>query len=1061
MGQGVSFQSDGEEGSSTLLNNDSPRLNNCGQLRFPGAFPEQEEPQGDPETLSEEYTTTTDMGEQRSRRSSLKSEAEGITSNQEEVSPILDKGKQRATSVQDDDARTRVSGCSTSSLVDQFGGLEVRQERSISAANDTQLDGNMTKAARAKAIHDILTRAPLVNNAGVQIASGSKITGAGPVIAGGNVITGGTVSLNIYNTPKDAVNGKCFQHANFHLIQQHNYEKWTNGTLAWFTDSEDYLDWKAGKHRVLWGTGIPGAGKTILAARTIHDLQQLQRTSHQKICVVFAYCRYSAQLSVKDILESLVKQFLKTDPSLADLVKPLYSLHEEKETRPTQEELLELLRQFEERFDVVFYVIDGLDEALVDTQFDLIKAIKALRGRFALTSRPLKRLEAALPSTRFYPVTASHFDIGLLILRVVDRNPGFQRLLKEHSFKGELVRQISEKSKGMFLVAALQIEMVQHCLSILELQQALDSLPADLHDIYSQALKRINEQPKLHADLAKHVLLWLVFAREAFTFPDLQYALSLTLPDRPGGVDKEALVSICCGLVTVEAETDLVRLVHFTAQDALAPILKEYIPDPQGVLFAVAAQRLIDCGIVDNSASMKYNDDLDSALKGHPLLKYCYDHWAYHAREGMANPALHDNVLAFVRRCKSFPEKDPLYSNLKFLSPLHVVARHGFHSLLDEVLKIAGGKVTLRTRGRRKVTPLMLASEHGHVKVIDALLRYTRSSMMRSTLNGEGGLGSHLFLVQLNLRDSRGMTALMLASRGGHEDAVQRLLAHKDTQVNLADNNSRTALMFASENGHEGTVQRLLAHKDTQVNLANNNGETALMLALRYGHEGPVQRLLAHKDTQVNLTGNFGQTALMLASEYGHEGPVQRLLAHKDTQVNLANNYGSTALMYASCYGHEGTVQRLLAHKDTQVNLANNDGETALMHALNPGLSMPEWYRPHWYSQWDQKLRQKLLALFLGHSEIDANAARKDGDTALILAARDGRSEAVSLLLQHRGINVQHMNKKGETALAVARKGKLQVSPSKLEPKKLEDGTGTREDYEAIVKMLTKFERRS
>ncbi|EAU90033.2 ankrin repeat containing protein [Coprinopsis cinerea okayama7 len=345
----------------------------------------------------------------------------------------------------------------------------------------------------------------------------------------------------------------------------------------------------------------------------------------------------------------------------------------------------------------------------------------------------------------------------------------------------------------------------------------------------------------------------------------------------------------------------------------------------------------------------------------------------------------------------------------------------------------------------------MVASKNGHEGTVQRLLAHKDT--------------------RVNLTNKYGRTALMFASIKGHEGTVQRLLAHKDTQVNLADNYSQTALMLASENGHEGTVQCLLAHKDTQVNLADNDndGGTGLMLASengheghrsaparaqghpasRYGHEGSVQRLLAQEDTQVNLTGNFGQTALMLASENGREGTVQRLLAHKDTQVNLANNNGWPALMYASLNGHEGTVQRLLAHKDTQVNLANNDGETALMHALNPGLSMPEWYRPHWYSQWDQKLRQKLLALFLGHSEIDANAARKDGDTALILAARDGRSEAVSLLLQHQGINVHHKNKKGQTALAVARKGK----PERYR-------TGTAGDYEAIVKMLTEFERR-
>src|SRR5690606_25213858 len=141
---------------------------------------------------------------------------------------------------------------------------------------------------------------------------------------------------------------------------------------------------------------------------------------------------------------------------------------------------------------------------------------------------------------------------------------------------------------------------------------------------------------------------------------------------------------------------------------------------------------------------------------------------------------------------------------------------------LNEVLKIAGGKVTLRTRGRRKATPLMLASEHGHVEVIDSLLQYTRGSMLRSTWNGKGRPGSHLFLGQLNLRDNGGMTALMYASREGHADALQCLLAHKDSQVNLTDNHGRTALMHASVSS-KGTVQPLLAHKDTQVNLKDRN----------------------------------------------------------------------------------------------------------------------------------------------------------------------------------------------------------------------------------------------
>ncbi|EAU90021.1 ankyrin repeat domain-containing protein 52 [Coprinopsis cinerea okayama7 len=1114
MGQGVSFQNEPEADRSTPSDARSPSLDTGRSLSHRGSFPN--EPSGDPSTLPEEQI------------------------------PSLNEGVQLSSGVQDMGAgQARASGSSDSAVADYFKDNCFIEDPSSSATSDIMLREPKEEVARGED-----NDTPVINwtpravyYPAVHISDGARVTG-NPVIAGGDVNI-----FNIYNNAADVANGQSAdgkferlrgeiqdwfaQSANFHVVQQQNYEKWTDGTLSWFTESEDYLTWKDGRRRILWGTGIPGAGKTILAAKTIHDLQILQEASPKKICVVFAYCRYSERLNVKDILESLVTQFLEAEPSLADLVEPLYSLHQRKKTRPTQQELLDLLRQFEGRFDIVFYVIDGLDEALVDTQFDLIKVINFLQGQFALTSRPLKKLEAGLPTTRFYSVTAKTSDIVLLIVQMVERNPGFRTLLEQHSYLHELVRQISDKSKGMFLHAALQIEFVQHCLSIADLEQALDSLPTDLHDIYSQALKRINDQPKRNANLAKHVLLWLVFGREALSFPDLQHALGLTLPDYRDGVDKEALASICCGLVTVEAETDLVRLVHFTAQDALVPILKEYIPDPHGVLFSVSAQRLVDCGIISNSVGAKTREDLSQALKGHPLLKYCYDHWSHHARECMANPVLRDAVLDFVRRCKSFPDMDPDGWNLTFLTPLHIVARHGLHLILDEALmNIAGGKVTLRTRGRRKATPLMLASEHGHVEVIDALLRYTRRSMLRSTLSGEGRPGSHLFLGQLNLRDSRGMTALMFASREGHADAVRRLLAHKDTQVNLTDESGRTALMHASENGHEGPVQHLLDHKDIQVNLAGRNGYTALMFASCYGHEAIVQRLLAckatqanlanddgqtalmlgssngrgeavhhllahqhiqvnladndgwaalmlasaqgykvtvqpllaHKDTQVNLVNKVGRTALMLASCNDHQGPVRHLLAHEDTQVMLADNNGYTALMLASRYGHDTIVQLLLAHKQIQVNLADNEGRTALMIALSPGsghiTSLDPW------SLFDKERRLRLIALLVGCHDLDANAVDEDGDTALILAARGGRSEAVSLLLQRTRINIHHRNKMGESALTVAWEGLAEVDSGARgwgysEWEHSEEDPGTEEDYKAIIQILTEFERRS
>ncbi|KAH6907371.1 hypothetical protein BKA70DRAFT_1428340 [Coprinopsis sp. MPI-PUGE-AT-0042] len=50
---------------------------------------------------------------------------------------------------------------------------------------------------------------------------------------------------------------------NFRDIQLDTLAKATHGTLVWFTTGEMFLFWVA-NGKILWGIGIPGAGKTVL-----------------------------------------------------------------------------------------------------------------------------------------------------------------------------------------------------------------------------------------------------------------------------------------------------------------------------------------------------------------------------------------------------------------------------------------------------------------------------------------------------------------------------------------------------------------------------------------------------------------------------------------------------------------------------------------------------------------------------------------------------------------------------------------------------------------------------
>ena len=192
-----------------------------------------------------------------------------------------------------------------------------------------------------------------------------------------------------------------------------------------------------------------------MASVVINDLEARVAASDGNICVAYVYFRYSdaADLTVRAVLEILVKQTVERYPDCAVLAEKAYARHLNERTQPTEAELLQLLHQFTEIKTVTFYVLDALDEAPRKLQADIIRILATLNAKLFITSRPLKAVEAKVPQAEAcsFTIVAQDSDLDLHIAREISRSPDLEDLLdRDPSFREQVISSVKRNCDGMY-----------------------------------------------------------------------------------------------------------------------------------------------------------------------------------------------------------------------------------------------------------------------------------------------------------------------------------------------------------------------------------------------------------------------------------------------------------------------------------------------------------------------------------------------------------------------------------------------------------------------------------
>jgi hypothetical protein len=140
-------------------------------------------------------------------------------------------------------------------------------------------------------------------------------------------------------------------------------------------------------------------------------------------------------------------------PSVLSILELFHNDHENKQTRPCERELQELLQKLLLQFKKTFIIIDALDEFPDDSRGDLLTILSSLQASLLLTSRPLRLLEHILPDAVYIHIDAENRkDIELFIDKKVQETPRLSVLLRgKELLRKEICAKLKEKSEGMYV----------------------------------------------------------------------------------------------------------------------------------------------------------------------------------------------------------------------------------------------------------------------------------------------------------------------------------------------------------------------------------------------------------------------------------------------------------------------------------------------------------------------------------------------------------------------------------------------------------------------------------
>ncbi|KAJ4238431.1 hypothetical protein NW757_013059 [Fusarium falciforme] len=633
------------------------------------------------------------------------------------------------------------------------------------------------------------------------------------------------------------------------------------GTGLWICETDEYRKWHdSPDHGSLWIKGVPGAGKSVMAASIIHHLKTTENCP-----VLFFFFRniVAANFSPRALIQDWLAQLLPHSPKLQ------YALQSRLETKleeTSDNDLIDIFLNGASRIPKLYCVGDALDEMTTENRpfLDKLNSLATHRPqslKLLITSRPKQHLQSALRDSSIVHISLQQrlvdTDINSYLRHRFDTTVMSEDKLQ---IKEELIDMVARRSEGLFLYAKLTMDQIEASIADdgpEDISALEKSLPIGLEQTYTSMLAKQRQEKSISTDIQVLVLEAVTHSSRPLRLSELASLIKFISPDLDAPTGFKDLVATCCGPLIEVLEDETLQVIHHSFTEFLRGDTRTVSKDDASSDFPVIdsleahKKMAINClqylqsgtlrlrseppiisaenlgtrpdendkesqGLRELSMFIRtdYNEDGKDGEKyrearlHHPFLGYAVENWSYHASHydvkddeffATVQEFIRPEVLAF-RRWLSLEWGLVAWVDgfwLDIPTVLHIAAFAGMSELVSELIQ-KGASVS--AQDDRERIPLHWAAENGHAKVASLLIQHGCDP---------------------NAEDADGLKPLHIAAKKNHASVVTVLL-----KAGVKPSTGKTkipkgamywvviegenALLHASQAGHTETVEALI-----------------------------------------------------------------------------------------------------------------------------------------------------------------------------------------------------------------------------------------------------------